>query len=106
MSRSSPKAVRGPLGQTVTEYIVIVALIAIATLGVVGLYGNNLRRLFGGSSKSLAGSDAVANSGSHNTGQLHKTMSNFGQQGSDAASSDSHSTGGSEGGTANAWHPH
>jgi Flp pilus assembly pilin Flp len=42
-------------GQGMTEYIIIVALIAIAAMGVVTLFGNNIRHLFGGSANALAG---------------------------------------------------
>jgi Flp pilus assembly pilin Flp len=41
--------------QGMTEYIIIVALIAIAAIGVVTLFGNNLRRIFGTANDALAG---------------------------------------------------
>ena len=41
--------------QGMTEYILIVALIAVAAIGVVTLFGNNLRRIFGASNDALAG---------------------------------------------------
>jgi Flp pilus assembly pilin Flp len=43
-----------------TEYILIVALIAIATIGVIGIFGNDIRKLFGMSSDSLSGQGSVA----------------------------------------------
>ena len=46
-------------GQGMTEYIIIVALIAIAAIGVVTLFGNNIRALFGMSADSLAGEQSV-----------------------------------------------
>jgi Flp pilus assembly pilin Flp len=46
-------------GQGMTEYIIIVALIAIAAIGVITLFGNNIRRLFGASADALAGETAV-----------------------------------------------
>ena len=36
---------RGRKGQGMTEYIIIVALIAIAAIGVVSLFGDNIRAL-------------------------------------------------------------
>lgn len=42
-----------------TEYIIIVALIAIAAIGVVTLFGDNIRNLFAGSSSALAGETNV-----------------------------------------------
>lgn len=46
-------------GQGMTEYIIIVALIAIAAIGVVTLFGQNIRALFAGASNSLAGDTNV-----------------------------------------------
>ena len=46
-------------GQGMTEYIIIVALIAIAAIGVITLFGNNIRRLFGASADALAGETDV-----------------------------------------------
>ncbi len=48
-------------GQGMTEYIIIVALIAIAAIGVITLFGNNIRRLFGASADALAGETNVEN---------------------------------------------
>ncbi len=55
---------RRPRGQGLTEYIVIVFLVAVGTMGVVGLFGDNLRQLFGGSAKALAGAESADNGGS------------------------------------------
>jgi len=46
-------------GQGMAEYIIIVALIAIAAIGVITLFGNNIRRLFGASADALAGETNV-----------------------------------------------
>jgi len=46
-------------GQGMTEYIIIVALIAIAAIGVITLFGDNIRKLFGASSTALAGEESV-----------------------------------------------
>src|SRR5437667_12164739 len=51
------KLIRNEAGQGMTEYIIIVALIAIAAIGVVTVFGDNIRALFG------ASVDALANSG-------------------------------------------
>jgi hypothetical protein len=42
-------------GTGLTEYIIVVALIAIAAIGVITLYGANVRGLVGNSGTSLAG---------------------------------------------------
>jgi Flp pilus assembly pilin Flp len=46
-----------------TEYIIIVALIAIAAIGVVSLFGDNIRALFATSADALAGDDAIGDTG-------------------------------------------
>jgi Flp pilus assembly pilin Flp len=70
-------------GQGMTEYIIVVALIAIAAIGIITLFGDNIRRLFGMSADALAGDDGIANrnqSGAGNDPALtKKTMKNFGQ---------------------------
>jgi len=46
-------------GQGMTEYIIIVALIAIAAIGVVTIFGDNIRDLFAASTNALAGETRV-----------------------------------------------
>jgi len=46
-------------GQGMVEYIIIVALIAIACIAVVTLYGDDIRGLFGTSADALAGDDDI-----------------------------------------------
>jgi len=41
--------------QGMTEYIIIVALIAIAAIAVVTLFGDKIRELFKGSTEKLSG---------------------------------------------------
>jgi len=73
------KKLRKSRGQAMTEYIIIVALIAIAAIGVITLFGDNLRRLFGSSAEALAGSDSVKNTGqTANESIKRKNLSNFG----------------------------
>lgn len=54
---------RQALGHSLTEVVVIVFLVGIGCIGVVGLFGDNIRGLFGGGSESLAGSPSVGNPG-------------------------------------------
>lgn len=67
-------------GQGMTEYIIIVALIAIAAIGIITLFGDNIRKLFGASAQSLAGEAQVQNPGDKNEHPelRQKQMSNFG----------------------------
>jgi pilus assembly protein Flp/PilA len=70
-------------GQGMTEYIIIVALIAIAAIGIITLFGDNIRRLFAMSADSLAGNDSVAQANSAtavgNAALTKKKMLNFGE---------------------------
>ena len=67
-------------GQGMTEYIIIVGLIAIASIGIVTLFGDNIRRLFAMSADALAGNDNVAQANSStavaNNALVKKTMGN------------------------------
>ena len=42
-------------GQTLTEYIIIVAVIALAALAVFGLFGDRIRAMVGGAVVDLGG---------------------------------------------------
>lgn len=68
-------------GQGMTEYIIIVALIAIAAIGVITLFGDNIRKLFGMSADALAGDDNVAQRAKMSKqGTLeNKAMKDFGE---------------------------
>jgi Flp pilus assembly pilin Flp len=65
-------------GQGMTEYIIIVALIAIAAIGVITLFGDNIRKLFGMSANALAGETSVKNDTQKSTTKMtQKKMSDF-----------------------------
>jgi Flp pilus assembly pilin Flp len=66
-------------GQGMTEYIIIVALIAIAAVGIITLFGNNIRKLFGASANVLAGNDAKNDGSKSKAALTKKTMQNFGE---------------------------
>jgi Flp pilus assembly pilin Flp len=61
MSKQIVKSKKSKRGQGMTEYIIIVALIAIAAVGVITLFGNNIRALFGMSADVLAGETDLDN---------------------------------------------
>ncbi len=68
-------------GQGMTEYIIIVALIAIAAIGVVTVFGDNIRDLFAGATNALAG-DIKVKVGTEKARATHtktKTLKNFAQ---------------------------
>jgi Flp pilus assembly pilin Flp len=81
MTKQTRKSMRKNRGQGMTEYIIIVALIAIAAIGVITLFGDNIRRLFGMSSDALGGDDNIAQRNTTKaTGAItDKTMKSFGQ---------------------------
>ena len=53
--RSKSRVPRGQRGQGMTEYIIIVALVAIGAIFVVTVFGDNVRALFGASANALQG---------------------------------------------------
>jgi Flp pilus assembly pilin Flp len=74
------KLIRKESGQGLTEYIIIVALIAIAAIGVVTVFGDNIRALFGASVDALAGNDtANANTKTEGGKANHRNIKNFAQ---------------------------
>lgn len=68
-------------GQGMTEYIIIVALIAIAAIGVVTVFGQDIRLLFGASTAALAGEVNVASKARSGMRQAtkQKSLKNFAQ---------------------------
>lgn len=70
---------RAPRGQGMTEYIIVVALIAIAAIGVITVFGDNIRQLFGASANALGGSTAAStNLRNANTQMGNKKLTDFG----------------------------
>jgi len=75
-------------GQGMTEYIIIVALIAIAAIGVFTFFGGTIRNQIAGMSKELSGQtgqqsiDAAKQQADQaaQQGQAKKTLQNYGNQ--------------------------
>ena len=81
MNKRMSQLLRSEDGQGMTEYIIIVALIAIAAIGVISLFGTNIRALFAVSASALVGETAVdTTSKGGKTGQkaVKKGMGDFG----------------------------
>ena len=55
------KNIRRQLGQGMTEYIIIVALIAVSAIGVYSLFGKTIRAQMAGLSNELSGTASTAN---------------------------------------------
>ena len=73
------------LGQGMTEYIIITALIAIAAIGAVMYFGQTARHQIGGMAEELSGHSASSDIQSAGTsansartqGSAHKTLSSY-----------------------------
>jgi pilus assembly protein Flp/PilA len=68
-------------GQGMTEYIIIVGLIAIMAIGIVTVFGYNIRQMFGGATQALAGNQAVTLTPITGQNQMNKqgNLKNFAQ---------------------------
>lgn len=67
-------------GQGLTEYILIVALVAIASIGVVAQFGDNIRAVFGMATDAIAGhSTETTRAKTSNQALEHRTMGDFGK---------------------------
>lgn len=55
------KSNRNALGQGMTEYIIIVALIAVAAIGVYSLFGEAIRSQMAGMTNEVSGNNASTN---------------------------------------------
>ena len=65
-------------GQGMTEYIIIVALVAIVAIGIVTVFGDSVRKIFFAASSAMAGDPA--DPGIKRPDKKHvktKTMKNF-----------------------------
>ena len=61
-------------GQGMTEYIIIVSLIAIATIGVVTLFGDNIRAIYSSAASVLAGSTSASTDSQLSKGPKHGNL--------------------------------
>ncbi len=64
-------------GQGMTEYIIIVALVAIASIAVVTLFGNQIRELFSASTQQLQGNNVDPASAGDPSGSTNKSIKDF-----------------------------
>ena len=68
---------RNRSGQGMTEYIIIVALVAIASIAVVTLFGDQVRSLFAASKDQLAGNNVDPTNVGDPSGEVNKKINNF-----------------------------
>ena len=72
---------RKQTGQGMTEYIIIVALIAIAAIAVIVLFGDNIREQFGKAARAVGGHDTKTvgdTSGGKEDMWKHRDLKDFG----------------------------
>jgi len=75
MLRRVRKLFRSESGQGMSEYLIIVALIAVAAIGVVSVFGKDIRELFAASTGALAGESAKSEAVKAKTSD--KTLKSF-----------------------------
>ncbi len=78
MRRFLRKMLKSQSGQGMSEYLIIVALIAIAAIGVVTVFGRDIRELFSGTTDSLAGNQANNTAKKANV-KANKSLKTFGK---------------------------
>src|SRR3954462_901267 len=78
MRRFIRRLARAESGQGLSEYLIIVALVAIAAIGVVTVFGRDVRELFAGTTDSLAGNQA-SNTAVKATVKQGKNLKTFGK---------------------------
>jgi Flp pilus assembly pilin Flp len=78
MRRFLRKMLKSQSGQGMSEYLIIVALIAIAAIGVVTVFGRDIRELFSGTTDSLAGNQANNTAKKANV-KANKNLKTFGK---------------------------
>lgn len=64
-------------GQGMTEYIIIVALVAIASIAVVTIFGDQIRELFSSSTKNLQGTASDPSAVGDPSSAVNKRINDF-----------------------------
>jgi Flp pilus assembly pilin Flp len=64
-------------GQGMTEYVIIICIVAIAALLVIGVFGTNVRNLFKSANDSLSQGQASETSMQNQGGQTAVRINNF-----------------------------
>jgi len=72
------RLLRSESGQGLSEYLIIVALVAVAAIGVLTVFGRDIRELFSGTTDSLAGNQAT-NTARKATVKAGKNLKTFGK---------------------------
>ena len=70
----------GKKGQSTAEYIIIIALVAIGSIAIITVFGNQIRDIFRASSEQLGGNDTSqvnGNIGGAANGEVSKGLDDF-----------------------------
>ncbi len=78
-AKTGRSARRSERGQGMTEYIIIVALIAIGAIFVITVFGDNIRALFGTSANALAGQPSTIQGTTVDESNTKKDLKTFGE---------------------------
>ncbi|HET7787989.1 MAG TPA: hypothetical protein VIR81_05380 [Myxococcales bacterium] len=78
MRRFLRKLLHGQSGQGMSEYLIIVALVAVAAIGVTTVFGRDIRELFAATTTSLTGEQAQNNAQAAKVNK-NKSLKTFGQ---------------------------
>jgi pilus assembly protein Flp/PilA len=78
MRRFLRKLLHGQSGQGMSEYLIIVALVAVAAIGVTTVFGRDIRELFAATTTSLTGEQAENNAQAAKVNK-NKSLKTFGK---------------------------
>ena len=70
-------------GQAILEYIIIIALVAVAALTVLGLFGDRIRELIAGTTSAIS-NDSTAADAAGQKGDSLNTLRNMDKDGGDS----------------------
>ncbi len=78
LTQHNPKSWKKQKGQGMAEYALIVALVAIASIAILTIFGDQIRDIFRASSKQLGGDESqqVTPQGSPDS-EVSKSLDNF-----------------------------
>lgn len=73
------KRFKNEKGAALTEYILIIALVAIASIAVLTIFGDQVRAVFSSSARQLSGDDVEGSTDVSGgaEGEVRKTLENF-----------------------------
>ncbi len=76
---SARRLLKNKKGQGMVEYIIVIALVMIAAIGIISLFGKNIRALFAGAVDALGGNTNVSVE-THEAAQVQdKNLKDFGE---------------------------